>query len=66
MWENGEALCKIVTRGGKVVKSSEKLSKYVEANGKEKKISSKELVTFYLKEAESNKELNAYISLNLL
>jgi len=31
---------------------------------KEKKISSKELVTFYLKEAESNKELNAYISLN--
>jgi aspartyl-tRNA(Asn)/glutamyl-tRNA(Gln) amidotransferase subunit A len=31
---------------------------------KGKKISSKELVSFYLKEAESNKELNAYISLN--
>ena len=31
---------------------------------KRKKISSKELVSFYLKEAESNKELNAYISLN--
>ena len=31
---------------------------------KRKKISSKELVSFYLKEAESNKKLNAYISLN--
>ena len=31
---------------------------------KEKKISSKELTTFYLKEAEANKDLNAYISLN--
>ena len=31
---------------------------------KRKKVSSKELVSFYLKEAESNKELNAYISLN--
>ena len=31
---------------------------------KGKKISSKELVSFYLKEAELNKELNAYISLN--
>ena len=31
---------------------------------KRKKISSKELVSFYLKEAELNKELNAYISLN--
>ena len=31
---------------------------------KGKKISSKELVSFYLKEAESNKKLNAYISLN--
>ena len=31
---------------------------------KEKKISSKELTTFYLKEAEANKDLNAYILLN--
>ena len=31
---------------------------------KEKKISSKELTSFYLKEAEANKNLNAYISLN--
>ena len=31
---------------------------------KTKKISSKELVEFYLKEAESKKSLNAYISLN--
>ncbi|SVB67096.1 uncharacterized protein METZ01_LOCUS219950, partial [marine metagenome] len=31
---------------------------------KEKKISSKELTAFYLKEAEANKDLNAYISLN--
>ena len=31
---------------------------------KQKKISSKELVSFYLKEAEAKKELNAYIYLN--
>ena len=31
---------------------------------KEKKISSKELTAFYLKEAEANKDLNAYILLN--
>ena len=31
---------------------------------KEKKISSKELTSFYLKEAEANKNLNAYISMN--
>jgi len=31
---------------------------------KEKKISSKELTAFYLKEAEGNKDLNAYISIN--
>ena len=29
-----------------------------------KKISSKELTSFYLKEAEANKNLNAYISMN--
>ena len=31
---------------------------------KQKKISSKELISFYLKEASENKSLNAYISLN--
>ena len=31
---------------------------------KEKKISSKELTSFYIKEAETNKDLNAYISIN--
>jgi len=31
---------------------------------KEKKISSKELTTFYIKEAQANKDLNAYILLN--
>ena len=31
---------------------------------KKKKISSEELVSFYLKEAEKNKDINAFISLN--